>query len=82
MKQHLSLPADHAHIPLLTQVQRRGVIGSSGKRDGVSGPKGHMTGRSPYITRLQTPHDEPAAMAKVSAVFVHPLCTLYSYTRT
>lgn len=63
---HFLYPIDYAQLPLHAQVQRRMAVGgSSGKREGGSGVKVHKTGRTPYITRLQTPHNGMGTMAKV-----------------
>ena len=55
-------PADILKFPVLTQLQKQHgyVSGNSG-----SGFKSHATGRTPFMSRLETPAPEAAKFLKV-----------------
>ena len=60
--ERLKLPAV---LQLQKQVSPWGVLGGSVKSGEGSGIKLHGTGRSPFISRLQTPHDGTTQLVKV-----------------
>ena len=56
-------------LPVLVQLQRQaspwGMLGGSGKSGEGSGHKIQSTGRSPFVSRLQTPQNGVAQLVKV-----------------
>ena len=62
--------AEPLKLPVLTQLQRQaspwGMLGGSAKSGEGSGHKMQSTGRSPFVSRLQTPQNGTAQLVKVN----------------
>ena len=61
--------AEPMKLPVLKQLQRQaspwGMLGGSAKSGEGSGHKMQSTGRSPFVSRLQTPQSGAAELVKV-----------------